>query len=374
MTRFCFAITAVVLAGATSAQTPDLFQYQFNEVRGTSVANTASSTVAPAFGTVNVANWQSDTSRPTFQGNEPGFGCIGYRGATGSGWVHTNWQVRQTGSFSIMFWMRRDPASTSTNPFGYAFGDVTFRAFAAGAAGSGITFRGTSIGNVDSVFPVVNTPGVWQHVALVVDDAAGRALWYDNGSPSTNVISFTPNSFNYSGTRFMAVAAQGDSGLSTFGLHYDMDDFRYYTRALSQADIMNVMLAEEPSAGTFGTACAGPSGLPVIAGQGLPALGNGSFAVDLTNAEASRPCALVIGATPAAFGVVDLSAFLGTGCSLQTDPLVVIASATSGSGAASQPLPIPAGNNLIGLHLYTQWVILGTQGAVTQVLDVNVQP
>ena len=373
MSRPHLVLTTLALAASVAAQTtPERFQYQFNEVTGTTVANTASTAVAPATGTVNVASWQSDPGRPAYQGNEAGFGCIGYRGGP-AGWVHTGWRISQTGSFSIMFWMRRDPASTSTNPFGYAFGDVTFRAFAAGAAGSGITVRGSAIGNVDSGFPVINTPGVWQHVALVVDDAAGRALWYDNGNPSANVVAFTPNSFNYTGTRFMAVAAQGDSGLSTFGQHYAMDDFRYFTRALTAAEIAAVMAGEAPSAGPYGTACAGPGGPPAVSGSGLPQIGNLAFGVDLTSAEPGRACLLVLGIRPATFGVIDLSAFLGTGCLLQTDPLLLLASATSGAGTASMPLPIPPDVSLVGAHAYTQWLVVGSQGAVSQVLDINLQ-
>lgn len=365
--------TALAASAAfVSAQTPDILQYQFNEVRGMTVANTASTSLLPATGNVNQSGWHADPGRPLFRGNEPGFGCLGYRG-TGSSWVHTGWQIGQTGSFTIMFWMRRDPASTSTNPFGYAFGDVSFRAFAAGAGGAGITFRGTSIGNVDSVFPVTGTPGVWQHVALVVDDAAGRALWHDNGNPSSNVVSFTPNTFAYSGTRFMAVAAQGDSGLSPFGNHYDMDDFRYYGSALSQPQILAAMVAELPTAGTFGTECAGPGGLPVISGGGgVPQLGNLGFSVDLSNAEDGRLCALVLGIAPAAFGVFDLGPILGPGCALQTDTFSVGFQLTVAS-AASQPIPIVPLPNFAGFHIYAQWLIAGTAGANTRVLDINIQ-
>jgi len=366
---FCAAILTPVL----SAQfTPELLQYQFNEVRGGTVTNTASTPALPATGTVNNTTWQSDPGRPLYRGNEAGFGCLGFRG-TAASWVHTGWHVSQTGSFTVMFWMRRDLTSTGTNPFGYAFGNVTFRAFAAGAGGQGITFRGTAIGNVDSGFPVINTPGVWQHVTLVVDDVAGQALWFDNGTPSANVVSFTPNTFSYSNTtRFMAVAAQGDSGLSPFGLHYDMDDFRYYSRALTQPEILVAMAAENPSAGTFGTACAGPGGAPVISANGLPQIGNAGFAVDLTLAENNRLCALVLGLAPAAFGTLDLSGFLGAGCALQVDGFSLIFQVTSAS-AASQPLPIPPSTGFLGLHIYGQWLIAGTSGAVTSALDINIQ-
>lgn len=143
MLRLSVALSASLAAftGAASAQlTPAMLQYQFNEVRGTVVANTASGTTIPATGTMNGTTWMSDPGRPLFRGNEAGFGCLGYRGVNAF-WAHTGWRVNYAGSLTIMFWMQRDVASTSTNPFGYAFGDVSFRAFAAGAAGQGITFR-----------------------------------------------------------------------------------------------------------------------------------------------------------------------------------------------------------------------------------------
>lgn len=114
------AIPALILAAAAAAQsTPELMQFQFNEVRGMEAANTGSLGTLPATSPVNVAGWHTDPGRRGFRGNEAGYGCLGYR-AAGQAWVNTGWPVSQTGSFTIMFWMRRDPASTSTNPFGYA--------------------------------------------------------------------------------------------------------------------------------------------------------------------------------------------------------------------------------------------------------------
>jgi len=275
---------------------------------------------------------------------------------------------------TVMFWMRRNPASTATNPFGYAFGDVTFRAFAAGAAGQGITFRGSAIGNVDSGFTVTGTPGVWQHVALVIDDAAGQAYWCDNGTPSATVINFPMGTFTYTqaGTRMMAVGAQGDSGLSTFGLHYDMDDFRFYDRALLPVEIMAAMATENASAGNYASGCAGPSGVPTIAGVGLPQLGNTSFAVALGNAEANQLAALVVGVAPVAFGTFDLSPWLGAGCTLHTDWITANFHLTV-NGMATQPLGIPNNPLFAGYHLYSQWLVAGTLGAASPALDINLQ-
>ncbi|MCA8963546.1 MAG: PKD domain-containing protein, partial [Planctomycetes bacterium] len=65
-----------VLAPGTVPAPPEVLQYQLNEVRGTSVANTASTPAAPAQGTTNNSTWMADPGRPLFKGNEAGFGCM----------------------------------------------------------------------------------------------------------------------------------------------------------------------------------------------------------------------------------------------------------------------------------------------------------
>lgn len=133
-------------------------------------------------------------------------------------------------------------------------------------------------------------------MTLVIDNAAGQARWWDNGNPTGTLVNFTPNSFTYSSaTRFMAVGAQGDSGLSTFSNNYAMDDFRFYDRALIQGEILAAMQGENPSAGVYGAGCPGPGGMPAIAGNGLPQLGNTSFAITLAGAEDLRLTAIVLG-------------------------------------------------------------------------------
>jgi PKD repeat protein len=361
-----------VLAPGTMPAPPELLQYQFNEVRGQEIANTAATNTAPAQATVGVANWWTDPGRTGFRGNEPGFGCLGYR-AAGAGYVNTGIPTSFTGSFTISFWLRRDPLSTTTNPFGYAFGNGTFRAFAAGAAGQGITFRGSAIGNVDSVFPVTGTPGVWQHLTLVVDDAAGQALWYDNGTASTNVVSFTPNTFSYVSATLFGVGAMNTTGTSPIGAHYDMDDFRFYTRALLPAEVLVCSLSpENASAGASGLSCPGTLGTPTIGSTGgNPTQGNAAFAVTLGNAENNRLAAIAGGFTPASFGTFDLSPWIGAGCVLQNDAIALSFTIVNGNGA-SQNLPIPAAG-LQGQHIYFQWAVLGTTGAATRMLDVNIQ-
>ncbi|MBM4060585.1 MAG: PKD domain-containing protein [Planctomycetes bacterium] len=358
-----------VLAPGTLPAPAELLQYQFNEVRGTEVGNSAATNAAPRQATMNATNWWSDPGRPGFRGNEPGFGCLGYR-ATGAGRADTGWPTSITGSFTISFWLMRDPASTGSSPFGYPFGNGTFRSFTGSA---GIFFDGSSLGSVTSSFTVHLTPGVWQHLALVVDDQAGQALWYSNGVPSTNVRSFTPNTFSYSSTANFAVGANGTGGTSPIGAHFHLDDFRFYTRALTPAELLiNALTVEQAAASVSGLSCPGTLGTPVIGSTGgAPAQGNANFALTLGNAENQRLAALAVGLTPAAFGTFDLSPWLGAGCVLQNDAIALNFYVVSGN-AVTQPFPIPAAG-FAGQHFYAQWAVLGTVGAATRMLDINIQ-
>jgi len=192
---------------------------------------------------------------------------------------------------------------------------------------------------------------------------------------SATVVSFTPNTFAYTSTLLLGVGAISSAGTSQIGLNgYDMDDFRFYLRALLPAEVLILTLtAENASAGASGSSCNGPGGMPVISGNGLPTLGNASFAVNLSNAESSRLCACVLGFTPAAFGTFNLAPWLGAGCEMQTDAAAAIFYVTSATGTASQPLAVPPNPSYSGLHVYGQWLIHGTVGAVTRLLDVNVR-
>ena len=351
--------------------TPDMLQYQFNEPRGNQVANSASTPLMAAFGTANNSTWHADTNRLPWQGNEPGFGCMGSLVAN---WVNPGWTTSHTGSLTIAFWMRRNPGSTTTNPFGYAFSNGTFRAFAAGAAGQGITFRGTAIGNVDSGFTVTGTPGVWQHVALVIDDVAGQARWWSDGAPSATVVNFTPGTFAYTGTTGFAVGANGTGGSSTFSTHYDMDDFRMYSRALTPGEIIGCLLQEKAAATTFGNGCAGPGGVPVIGSSGgAPFIGNGAFQVDVSNTEVGSPCAVLVGVFARQGGLpLDISFLLGAGCVAETLP--DLGAFVVGVGpTGSLPLGIPPSTALAGAHLYAQALVFGSQGAASPALDINLQ-
>ncbi|MBL8898383.1 MAG: PKD domain-containing protein [Planctomycetes bacterium] len=365
-------VAFINVAGSGTNLPADKLAYQFNEVRGNTTANVATGGTFPARGTATNSTWQADPGlgRDRFDANETGFGSHRFGSATG---FSTGSTMVHSGSLTVMWWLQRDPASTTTNPFGYAFSDVTFRSFIAGAAGTGITFRGSSLGNVDLTGNVIGNYN-WQHVALVIDDAAGRWTWYWNGAPA-NTNTFTPNTFAYNGTQPFNVGMQGTG--SFFSTHWAMDDFRMYNSALSFGDVLAAMGGETASNGAYDAGCAGPSGVPVLSASQRPVLPNPTYSLDLSNAEPGRPAALIIGTQTSLGGILplDLSGLLGAGCALTVFPEIQFPLFT-GAGAVNIPLPLPVDpsvNGGNGFHGYTQIIVLGTAGATTNSLDVNLQ-
>jgi len=63
---------------------------------------------------------------------------------------------------------------------------------------------------------------------------------------------------------------------------------------------------------------------------------------------------------------------LGPGCVLQIDWFRPIFHVTAG-GSALQPMPVPNVAALSGYHVYVQWLVAGTVGAVTPALDLNIR-
>lgn len=364
--------TYINVAGSGTNRPADKLAYQFNEVRGLTVANVATGTNFPALGTMTVADWQGSPGpgRGRFDANEPAFGM--HRGLAGT-YTSTNTTFTHTGNMTVMWWQRREASSVGTNPFGYAFGDGTFRSFIAGAAGTGVTFRGSNLGNVDLPGNVIGNYN-WQHVALVIDDVNGRWTWYWNGAPASTA-AFTPNSFNYSGTGNFSVGA--NNATSPFDAHWEMDDFRMYNSALSFGDVIASMAGETASTGAYDSGCAGLSGTPVLRASQRPMVPNPTFSVDLSNAEPGRPAVLLIGTQTSLGGVlpIDLSTVIGAGCKLTVLPQISIPFPT-GAGNVNLPLPLPADPSITmagGIHGYLQVIVLGSTGAASNSLDVNLQ-
>ncbi len=272
-----------------------------------------------------------------------------------------------------MFWQR--PVTPGTSGFYYAFGSSTGSARCYNA-GSYLSLRswGNLSGYIDSATDPDSLPG-WSHWCVVVDDVAGTGQWYVNGVADGAPLSFTPGTFTFSGGNLI-IGAYGTTSTSLYTRDFDIDDFRVYGRALTPAEVAASGLGENAAATTFGTGCPGPGGVPTIGTSGgLPQNGNGTFQVDVANLESGAPAVIVVGIQADAGGLLpyDISFLIGAGCVAETVPLVTVGLISSGT--ASVPLPVPVGPPpFAGDHLYAQVVVLGSMGAASPALDINLQP
>ena len=366
-----------VVGPTNNTESAEILEYQFNEVRGDTVANTASTNLAPLTGQVTNTGWHADTGRVPYQGNEPGFGALGQTANTNENLVNTGYALDLT-DMTVMWWHR--PQASAGTSLSYAFGGsgASVRCFTGGVAGNTLWYRGTPIGDVQAAGDVQSNLGAWQHIALSIDDTAGTATWYIDGLVDS-ITNFTPGTHVAQNTEFHV--AYHTSTTSTYSRFYDMDDFRLYNRALNQTDVQNAMMGENPTTSTFGPGCAGTSGVPTIgASGGAPAINNTTFAIDYANVEPNRPTTLSLGFIASAGGTLplDVSFLLGAGCGIEQSADLGVG-LTTATGSGSFPLAVPNDASLVGGHLYAQVIVLGSgfpvsgNGAVSPALDINVQ-
>ncbi len=226
--------TILAAAGSLSAQVPQLLYYKFNEGSGATTANSAS----PGIGT-NPAAISGTTSWIT-----PGQIGSSSLNFAGTSHIATNapLSIPSTQSWTIEFWIR-----PNANTWGYIFGDgdnvgssfahlrcswynLTDTIELAGT-NDGI---GTSLRIVTG--PILNT---WHHFAFVYDHTASTISTYWNGVPNVSGTYTT----NISGSAFI-LGRLDPSHTAIF--NGAIDEFRFWTVARSQAEILAGMNNELP--------------------------------------------------------------------------------------------------------------------------------
>ncbi len=199
-------------------QLPNLLYYKFWNNNASSTPNYA----VPGVGT-NPAPFANVTLTPGGQFDT----CITGTGLSSAG-VTTGWNMNTgTSSWTISMWIEI-PTSTSGSAY-YLFGDAgfSFRCFHNGVAGSNnIILRGTGVTDVldSNIGPA---PTV---VHFVYDSAASAIKVYNNGV-FVKQVAQTPFNFT-AGTGFRVGGYS--SSVSFIG---KLDEFRFYNRALSAAEI-----------------------------------------------------------------------------------------------------------------------------------------
>jgi hypothetical protein len=111
---------------------------------------------------------------------------------------------------------------------------------------------------------------------------------------------------------------------------------------------------------TFGTGCAGASGVPLLAAAGVPRLGT-TYRLDLTSARAQTPAVFFVGISRTTWlGLtlpMSLAAFGAPTCTLLASGELPFAAGTSATGTASLPIAVPNDATLIDRRLYHQVLV-----------------
>lgn len=361
--------SSYVVAGTPTATVPDLLQYQFNDVRGDTVGNTASSGYFPSEGTVSNTGWQGDpgAGREGFGPNESGYGMLASTGIVDTNYVDAGAGLTWNGSFSLSWWQRMDPTAPS-NAWAYAFGGPgdTFTAYNRGGAYKSIVFIGTSSTGDLLCLKDLHHPD-WVHLCLVVDDTAGAVTWYVDGKPA-GTRSFPAGTHGITNSQFLVGKHDGNPSHARYYTH---DDFRVYGRALTYGEVLGTMAGENASATPYGDDCWSFGTAPSITAIGRPTIGNASFASMFRGGapNAGVPLACPVGFQAATGLPQPLPAGFGCG-ELQTSIDLIAFLTTDATGDATLALPVPNDPVFAGLHAYTQFVsVLG----VTRALDLNLQ-
>jgi hypothetical protein len=204
---------------------PELLWYRFDGT-GTSVPNLASS---PPTGTTTATLMGGLTQGSTGQ---CGGAVIGSGVASSTDYVNTGWatSLSSGSSWSISFWT--SDVTPSATLF-YIFGDAgasSFRCFTNGVAGANNwIMRGTGFTDVLAAGGAVVAA---THTAFVYDSALSQVRAYVNG---TLVNTVAQGGFTFSGAGpFKVIGYSSNVGMAAGG---KLDEFRLFSRALTQAEI-----------------------------------------------------------------------------------------------------------------------------------------
>lgn len=364
----------LVVQGPTRNQaSAEIQHYVFNEARGSSVANIAATTAAPALGVVNRELWQADAGRGGFRGNDAGYGCLGHGEPPAI--LDTGASLPLNGSsFSIQWWARlRGPLPAMQRQLYFFQGDETY-AQLSGSPPSQLSIRMGNNLRLEAGYPYAADLGTWHHIAFVWDATAGWIYLYLDGqlSGQGRVSNFGQLG---GGPRWIGGPASIAGPVDAATRYFDLDDFRYHDHARSPQQIAADLLHEPAHFSEFGDACPGAIGRPWSRVSSAPRVPNPSFALELRRVEPARPAVLFLGASATQwFGLplpLDLGALgLCNGYGLHVAPDLNFIYGTTANGL-DVPVPIPPDGSLEGQHVYVQWVILGSLGASSAALDLH---
>lgn len=261
---FAGMLLGVLLAFQLQAQpwpNPEVLYYKFNG-SGTTVPNDA---LSPPAGTAT-ANIQGGVTQGGSGGKCATGALIGTGVTSTTDFLNTGWvtNLPSGGSWTISFWSADIPSSTTLY---YIFGDGTansFRCFTNGVAGANNwIIRGTGMNDVT----VAGGATVAPHMTTFVYDAtAGNMKGYLDGVLVTTVTQSTTMSFVGIGP-FKVMGYNTNVGSPSGG---KLDEFRLYSRALSDVEILGLYNGPTVSANST------PSPATVCPGANITLNGSGN--------------------------------------------------------------------------------------------------
>jgi hypothetical protein len=211
----------------------------------------------------------------------------------------------------------------------------------------------------------------WHHLALVIDDLRGVADWYVDGLLDSTAL-FVAGTFSYRGTSNLSVAAS--AGAAPLTQHFDLDDLRWVSSALSFADIAGSMWGEYSAASPLENGCTINGVMAQLSASARPRTSS-TIDLELQQAEPLALAVIAIGLTAHQGGLfpLPLPGILEPSCTIGLFPELTLVAPTGAQGTAALPIAIPNEPLLWNVHAYAQALILGTRGVSSNVLDLNLK-
>ncbi len=236
VTSFLLFLGLLIHHSADAQPIPEILHYKFNET-GTTVTNYASNPPTGA-GTATLIGGLTQGST-----GQCGGAVIGTEVPSNLDYVSSNWAPNiGNSSWTISFWTA---GFGSTTHLYYVFGDVNsngFRCFTNGVAGANNwIIRGAGITDTYINGGATNTPSV---NTFVYNNVTNEIKAYLNGV-LVSTVAQTPGAVNITGTGpFKVLGYSSNYGAPVNGL---LDEFRFYNRALTDAEVLQLLTANTTS-------------------------------------------------------------------------------------------------------------------------------
>ena len=322
--------------------TPEVLYYQFDGT-GTSVPNLAS---APPAGTATATIMGGLTQN----GNGIcGGSLVGTGASSTNDYVNTGWATSMTGSWTISFRTSNVPSTTSTY---YILGDVNaggLRVFTGGVAGAG---NWILRGPLTDVLASGGASASASMTTFAYDATAGEIRAYVNGV-LVNTIAQSPITLSGSGP-FKVGAYSTSANLPSGSL---MDEFRFYSRALTAAEVTQLYNPYATS-GFLGADQSFCPSSPATLTTGWPA-GTVLWSTSSTNDS-------IAVSTPGVYTVA-----ITGGCGTGNDTIVMtsLESTSSISSTACTSYTTPSGATLTASGTYTDTI--ANAAACDSIITIN---